>query len=472
MKKNLSGCQVFTPKSTIEYMLRKILPNVDFLNAKFCENSFGSGNILVVIIDKILNLCEEKELSIEEAKNILENSIYGYEIDPIVYANTLNRLDKYVFKKNITNVKWSLYNSDSLFSASDCNYDVIIGNPPYIRYREVEKTYRQSLREKYDFFKYGNPDIYYCFLEWSINHLSDSGHLVYLIPTTFLINKSAIKIRKRILSNLYSIDIYDKKVIFKDHSTTSLILHYNKQNKSDNVKIYVDQKQKYNISKEAILGLDKWVFDLNQINNNTKIADHFYVLNAVATLKNKYYIFQVDNTEEKIQTKFGCIEDALVKNGASLSRINKGLIDKIIFPYEFVGNELVKFEVEDFETRFPIASMYFKSISGDLNNEARDKKAKYYEYGRSQAIKHLNNRKLLIKNMDRCFTDSVILDGTYIPYSGIFFVEKTGEYTLEFLQNILQSDSFKDYVSKISRKVSNNYFEYSTKDLKEYRWGN
>ena len=82
---------------------------------------------------------------------------------------------------------------------------------------------------------------------------------------------------------------------------------------------------------------------------------------------------------------------------------------------------------------YPGATAYLKQYKDDLKKRQSDRSAKWYEYGRSQALGSLNSEKLLISTVVTNEVEVYELDADCIPYSGMYIVakEKDYEHTLE-----------------------------------------
>jgi hypothetical protein len=120
--------EVFTPDFLIKDMLSKLPKNVwRNPNLKWLDNSCGSGNFLIYVKNKLMvslsDVIPDKD---EREKHILENMLYGVELQAKNLLITLQRLDsKEKYKLNISN------NNALEFDYWDEKFDIIIGNPPY-----------------------------------------------------------------------------------------------------------------------------------------------------------------------------------------------------------------------------------------------------------------------------------------------------------------------------------------------------
>ena len=127
---NLQGEDSSTPSSIVNEMLDKLPKDIwKDPNKKFCDPVCGSGKFLVGIKDRLMegltNEIPDKE---EREKHIIENQIYGFDNDN---AKTI------MSKRLINNKDYNdnIYTENSLtFNWNNMpKFDVVVGNPPYIR---------------------------------------------------------------------------------------------------------------------------------------------------------------------------------------------------------------------------------------------------------------------------------------------------------------------------------------------------
>lgn len=116
------------------------------------------------------------------------------------------------------------------------------------------------------------------------------------------------------------------------------------------------------------------------------------------------------------------------------------------------------------------ATAYLNEFRDDLDKRQSDNNAKWYEYGRSQALSGLNRQKLLISTVVTNDVDVYELEQECIPYAGMYIVQKedNNEYTLTDAMRILRSDEFKEYVFKIGIPISGKSVRITLKDIENY----
>ena len=76
-----------------------------------------------------------------------------------------------------------------LYYFADKKYDNIILNPPYVKYQDLDLSYRKFLKSTFKVLGNGNIDIYLAFLIKCLDLLKDDGVMVSITPSSFLYNK-------------------------------------------------------------------------------------------------------------------------------------------------------------------------------------------------------------------------------------------------------------------------------------------
>ncbi|MDA4114257.1 MAG: N-6 DNA methylase [Thaumarchaeota archaeon] len=120
--------------------------------------------------------------------------------------------------------------ADFLFSGSRDRYDVIIGNPPYVRWKNIPKEYRERLMND-EYWKKklnGLGDLLYAFIYLSAEKLNPDGELIFITPVFWTETTHARVIRK-ILSELGEIESvvkFDEMKVFREVSSAIMVFKF------------------------------------------------------------------------------------------------------------------------------------------------------------------------------------------------------------------------------------------------------
>ena len=460
-------CQIFTPDKQVKRMLDLASYTNNLFGKKFLENSCGNGQILAQAVKRYIDDCKKKQYSKMKIKRGLEQDFTAYEVDKKRIEECIIKLDAVLAEYKIENVSWNIINQDYLKAKSEVRYDFIVGNPPYIAYPDLPKDVQKELNEKYESCKKGKFDYCYAFIEKSYSELKKNGSLVYIIPSNIFKNTFADTLRSVIKEDIVSIDDFPSEKIFDKVLVSPAIICIVKGGLTPKL-VYRSSGCVKEICK-CNLGA-KWAFDTINCYSDKKIGDYFRVSSAVATLLNEAFILKNGTIRDEfyIINKHK-IEMSLVRKAASpKNKKHNKLIEHIIFPYYYdhCGN-LSHFSDEQMQERFPCALEYLKKYKDKLDERDSDKGAKWFEYGRSQALRSINQKKILISSVISSCTEPYMLEVDEVPYSGLYIVP-IADLKLEQIFNVLKSPEFKAYINNIGVCVRGNSKRISPKDIENY----
>ena len=140
----------------------------------------------------------------------------------------------------------------------------------------------------------------------------------------------------------------------------------------------------------------------------------------------------------------------------------------IIFPYKIQNNVVLNYSEGDFCEKYPNAYKYLEQNKEELQKRDADKFAKWFEYGRSQALQNMNKEKLLVSTVVTHQVGVYEVSSKAIPYAGIYIVSNKG-YSLEIAKRILESESFLQYIKGIGTPASGSSLRITAKDINNYR---
>jgi adenine-specific DNA-methyltransferase len=230
--------QVFTPPHIVSEMLQLRKSRGSIL-----EPSSGDGAFL---------------------KN-LQNDAVGIEIDPTRK-----------FDQRVLNMDFFDYSTENKF-------DTIIGNPPYVRFQDIEL----STKFKLDMTLFDQrTNLYLFFIHKSIQHLKEGGELIFITPKEFLKATSSVKLNEFIFENGTITDLidYGDTPIFKGFSPNVIVWRFEKGNFSRNT----------NVSKKFTFSNGQLYFTNNEY--STKFSDYFFV--KVGAVSGADKIFEHEDGED------------------------------------------------------------------------------------------------------------------------------------------------------------------------------
>lgn len=181
------------------------------------------ANFMVSLIShsktsRVLEPCCGKGVFIDRLVNSGFTDISAYEID----------------ERLTTRYDFVQYSSFLEVSTQE-KYDVIIGNPPYIRWRNLESELKEELQNNDLWNKYFNSlcDYLFIFILKSIEHLNLGGELIFICTEYWLNTTHSASLRDYMCSNGYFSDIYhfNETPLFEKVTASFIIFRYIKSSR-------------------------------------------------------------------------------------------------------------------------------------------------------------------------------------------------------------------------------------------------
>lgn len=462
---NRDKCQKFTPPALVDTMLELAQYSGDLYGKYVLENSFGNGNILAAIVSRYIEEAFAHDYTREQVSEGLGRDIYGIELDKELYNTCINKLNSITDEMQLPRVDWQLFNDDSLSFNYPVKFEYIIGNPPYIAYKELDDDSRKLLRERFESCKTGKFDYCYAFIELGIDLLSESGKLIQLVPNNIYKNVFANKLRALLGRHVTAIYDYPEQKLFGDTLTSISVFCYDAACNNNSFR-YVNKTldSSYSIARDA-LG-DKWIFTDQQVVTSQRIrfGDYYSASISVATLLNKAYLV---SEEQSIEER---IESTVLRDAASPRFLREKKTYKIIFPYSVDNGQLQHYTEDSFRKQCPNAIAHLERFKEDLSKRDSDRTAHWFEYGRSQALAHINREKLLLSTIITKKVEVYPLDAQTIPFSGIYITAKSPAHSLNEAKRILSSPQFLEYVKGIGIKISGTSLRITCRDVNNFEY--
>lgn len=161
---------VFTNKNICDRIIEIIKPKI---TDRICEPSVGKGSFIFSLLEFF-----KKNHTIEELANFVNERLFCYDINQDFIEEFKSLLNEY-FKHHNYYTDLNLSNIVTAdFLLQNDNYDVIIGNPPYVRIQNLDKEYLNKLKIELKSVSLGNIDLYYAFLEKSLLHSRKVGFII------------------------------------------------------------------------------------------------------------------------------------------------------------------------------------------------------------------------------------------------------------------------------------------------------
>lgn len=343
----------------------------------------------------------------------------------------------------------NFYNEDFVEFDILKKYDVIIGNPPYVRIQNLKKEMVSKIKKTYPELISGSLDLYVYFILKCVDMLSENGKLIFIIPNSFLFNKSCKKareylIQKRLLE--YVIDFKEKK-IFDGISVYTCIIVLNKKDSST--------RSSYFYANEILLNNNyKNISYKEETSYTNSLLKYINVKNGIATLCDDVFIIKTINSEDDLFVYFTKnnteykIEKTILKK---VLKVSKKQNYYIITPYKFINNKAI---IMNDLNLFPECEKYLLENKNKLDNRDKGKKKyeKWYAFGRKQALDENFIERQFISTLVLDIKDSLFLSSTSFFYSGLI-LEIKKEYC-HLISNNKLNEFLQENESSILKKAN------------------
>lgn len=376
--KNKFG-QYFTPKDVADFMIG--LADIS-KESKILEPSCGEG----IFIERL----QQKGFQ----------DITAYEIDEAL-------------AQDYSCVQYKSFVSENIKE----KFDLIIGNPPYIRWKNLEDELKAELSTHPLWNKYFNSlcDYLYIFILKSIELLNENGQLIFICPEYWMNTTHSVSLRNYMVQNGYFEDIYhfNETPIF-NKVTVSIVIFKFIKSKKPAAKISV---VKFATNKK----LNREILEKLRDKKTFQGVDY---INVSQFRLNERWLLQTDEAREELKTlEFSCqketqnllfednkiafntigdvcdignglvsgLDKAFQVNGQVLNEYEKRatievvkardlvpFFTKKITKYIFIREQLDESEVKE---RYPNFYLHFQEYKKDLQNRYQyNRKINYWEW--------------------------------------------------------------------------------------------
>ena len=261
--------QFYTPKSIVSYILEavgyRITNKID--NKKLIDLSCGVGNFVLQAIGRLilkyLEIYKRKEIQdllLLEAKFIISRItelIYGIDINPIACILCQINIHYLLFDifKLIRNEDddyhlplFNIKSFDAMTIDKFEQFDIIVGNPPYLFIRDILPDQRQIIKKMKFKTGQGQYDYFQIFIELGIKLLKNQGLLGYIVPDSLLALSNRSIVRKYIYDTSKIKEIYHSGPQFEDPVVSNIIIILEKESniaerEKNRIKVKIDTQE-------------------------------------------------------------------------------------------------------------------------------------------------------------------------------------------------------------------------------------
>lgn len=497
----------FTPNFVVDFIIKELNPKE---TDRCLDPACGTGAFLIGLAAYYLKQYG-KPIKKTVQENIFGSDILDYNIERAKVLLAILALEN---EEYIEAADFNLIRQDSLRHHWAHKYDVVVGNPPYVKYQDLSEENRTYLLQEWDTIKSGTFNLYFAFFELGYQLLDTNGRLGYITPNNYFTSLAGKNLRAFFLQNQCVnriIDFSHKKVF--DAQTYTAITFLNRKENAAILYDRIKQKDtplqfiaKANGSPNNIkdLNIKKWRLLKTKEQKNIKIIETigtplkelFAICVGIATLKDKVFFIEGKESSgdffiKKTEKGVFKIEKAVTKSVYKISNFkSQGDITsntrKIIFPYTITSGQAKAIPEPEFQEKYPECYNYLLTQREVLGKRDKGKVifSPFYVWGRTQGLTRRGKkiltptfsqypRFLIVDEEDAFFTNGygIYFKNRANQTSGLFsdsISPLSLEENRDVVQKILNSCVMHYYVSKTSVSIAGGYPCYQKNFIEKF----
>ena len=423
----------------------------------------------------------------------------------IFFGNTLLNPSQ-VEKKNQTEI--------NPFDFSKLRFDVIVGNPPYLKSEDMKNItplelplYKTNYSSAYKQF-----DKYFLFLEQGLNLLTDDGVLGYIVPSKFTKVGAGKKLRELLTEKeyLHSIVSFGANQVFADKTTYTCLLILNKKPQKtfqyaevkslNSWKLREDSELKFSTKKTKEFSGDVWTLMspeletiynkiINQSISLEKLIGSDNIFNGIQTSATHIYIHKIVKEDEKYfyfskNEKIWQVEKVLTRPYYQTDKNDRLYTYRpfkpnsfVIYPYTNNNGNIELVNITDLRDNYPYTYEYlfnFKDVLVKRDIQPIPKTDdEWYRYGRHQSLDKCEvDTKIVVGILSQNDSYAIDYHKTVLSSGGnagyaIISYNNEKEYSIYYLQAILNSKYVEWICSLIGSVFRGGYISHGTQVLKK-----
>jgi len=407
----------FTPTYVVDFIINEVSPQK---SDKCLDPSCGCGAFLIGLVEYY-----QKTFS-KSIKETIKQNIYGSDIlcYNVKRSKIILSLFGLIHNEIIEESDFNIYNQDSLKADWKSKFEIIVGNPPYVKFQDLSDENRLYLIKNWKSIENGTYNLYFAFFELGHKLLSKNGRLGYITPNNYFTSLAGISLRKYFLKTKCITRIVDfrHKKVFDAQTYTAITFLNKRENESilfDKIKdnetcsnFLISANGSPNFLKN--LNVKKWRLLKSKEQENIKIIENigtpikdlFNIAVGIATLKDEVFFIDSANQKNGFLTKTTengtfLIEKEITRPVYKISQFksqkdieNNTL--RIITPYHTNSKNAIPILEDEFITKYPKCYEFLLSEKEKLEGRGKGKKvfSPFYVWGRTQGITRFGKKIL------------------------------------------------------------------------------
>lgn len=196
---------VYTRREVVEFMLDLVGYTHDqpLYRRKLLEPSFGGGEFLLAAVRRLMSSVQSAQHSGD-----LADCIRAVELHHDTFDRTKAKLSALLSGFGLEAAECARLTSawlvcaDFLLSPMPGGFDVVVGNPPYVRQELIPAALLAQYRQRYSTL-YDRADLYVPFIERSLNLLTEHGQLAFICANRWTKNQYGRPLRAKVAEGFH-----------------------------------------------------------------------------------------------------------------------------------------------------------------------------------------------------------------------------------------------------------------------------
>jgi type I restriction-modification system DNA methylase subunit len=477
-------------------------------------------------------------LTAQERKRILTNNIFGVDIDPqavevtklslllqvlegetersiavqlrLLHERALPDLDSNIKCGNTliepnmyAGEQMQMWSEDELYriNAFDWNeafpqimrsggFDVVIGNPPYIRIQEMVQwapTEVVHYRQKYATARRGNYDIYVVFVERALQLLNAKGRMGYILPHKFMNSEYGEPLRQMLSGgrNVSTVIHFGDQQVFRKATTYTCLLFLEKAARRQFEWVRPGPIAAWRSDERAArkrtlpaerLGAAEWnisvdadaeLFERVMASTPLRLGDVADIFVGLQTSADNVYIMDlIEERGENLVLRSQVLGENVIMERGLLHPVVSGVDvtryaplparQFILFPYTVENEQATLIPIETIALHYPHTAEYLGRNRDRLEGRERGafRDETWYRFGRNQNLGIQERTKLCIPRLVEYLYTTYDRDGSFyldnVDVCGITFKATYRQNDLLYLLALLNSQLMRWIFPKVS----------------------
>lgn len=494
---------IYTPQFIARFFakyLREQMPPLAYKNIRTADPACGSGIFLRTLLEL---QCDPTQngISTQLIKGAFGN-VFGLDIDENACQAT--RLSLALLHLILTDSLPQDLNVVSAEAIEYCQntpdlknrYDAVIANPPHVSLTTQRPEMRERVTQFMNGYATGKIDMYLAFLRIGLEMLKPGGYGLFVLPHSFLLSKSAAKMRKvisekcwiRCLADLSAIRIFEDSgsyiillifqklpeighkappaTIIKCHDLVGLALQDALEGRSVETNIYsIYEVEQETFREDEWLVLPPTEFTIKRkFKDLPRIHDFFHVRVGFISGADDIFIVSDEKAPEGEEELF---VPFLHDREMDVYTVPERTTRRFFYPY-IHGRKIKEHELRE---KYPKTWEYLSSNEEDLRNRppVRRGQVHWWEPERPRLPEHIMRPKIVTPHLVLVPRFSLDVEGKYaVSHAPLLYPKEAGAEVdfLRFFLAILNSTSCYWHIATHSHKYRGGYVMLEPKTLK------